>query len=678
MDPNGPRSHAERLRDRGGIHVRVIDQHDTRALTRRQRSKGIGDHQPVVGSGGRIGHRRLVRVRRSEQRETKIRAQVRARQVDRDLEDEVARVIDRDHVVPALEETSEGLLREVLAGRGVTSHECRRPGHSREIRPEEGVEVLRCIVGDGVVGTGEDLFGGSHLLTYAPQGRSVYARHGIAIREGDLDPVVGIGRGSIRTMDEDVSGFASLFQRFLQQMTEAGGEQGPSALRGLIDAHLGTESEGLAIVAGAFLPFDHANVQIALMHYLSQDGATHENLGLSGQARHYGSFADLLEMGRHAGVRVGKPDLVDLAIGPDDTIACVQFGVFLIARGEDRFAILMRGPDEQGSNQAVLLEVLASDPSAARKFLAEMRRLIGELNVFRGQVLSFGESQFGHMAVGPIVFYRRPSLSRDQLVLAEGVLDAIELEVLGIGEHKHRLLEAGQHVKRGVLLHGPPGTGKTHTVRYLVSRASEATVLLLTGGGLHMIRQACALARMLQPSIVVLEDIDLIAQDRGMAGHYGNPLLFDVLNEMDGMAEDADVAFVLTTNRADVLEPALAARPGRVDLAVEIALPDADARRGLLQLYGAGLELELHDPEAIVARTSGVTAAFIKELVRKSALLAASRSGEGTAISVSDEHVVESLDELLAERSALTRVLLGGHLDGEQQLTGPRDWLLAE
>jgi ATP-dependent 26S proteasome regulatory subunit len=257
-------------------------------------------------------------------------------------------------------------------------------------------------------------------------------------------------------------------------------------------------------------------------------------------------------------------------------------------------------------------------------------------------------------------------------------LDSIELEVLGIGEHKQRLREAGQHVKRGVLLHGPPGTGKTHTVRYLVSRASGATVLLLTGGGLHMVRQACALARMLQPSLVVLEDIDLIAQDRGMTGHLGNPLLFDVLNEMDGMAEDADVAFILTTNRADVLEPALAARPGRVDLAVEIALPDADARRGLLQLYGAGLELELDDPEAIVARTSGVTAAFIKELVRKSALLAASRSGKDGVISVRDEHVVESLNELLAERSALTRVLLGGASDGEPTSAGPRDWLMAE
>jgi len=477
--------------------------------------------------------------------------------------------------------------------------------------------------------------------------------------------------------DDELSNFASLFQRFLQRMAETGHEQSSSELRSLVDDHLRSDSSGLPVVASMFMPFDHVNVQTALSAYLSDDDTTHTILGLSGQARHHGSFADILEMGRFAGVRVGKADLVELPVGPDETLACVQFGVFLIARSDRRLAVLVRGPDEHGSNQGVTLEVLSSDQDAARAFLAELRSLMAELNVFRGQVLSFGESPFGHMAVGPIVFHHRPTLGRDRLVLPEGTLETIELEVLGIGAYKERLRGSGQHVKRGILLHGPPGTGKTHTVRYLVSRTEGTTVLLLTGGGLHMVRQACALARMLQPSLVVLEDIDLIAQDRGMMGRFGNPLLFDVLNEMDGMSEDADVAFVLTTNRADVLEPALAARPGRVDLAIEVELPDDEARRRLLHLYGRDLDLQLEDLGRVVERTSGVTAAFIKELVRKAALLAASRSDGIDRITVRDVDVAESLDELLAERSALTRVLLGG-ARGESEAAGPRDWLLAE
>jgi ATP-dependent 26S proteasome regulatory subunit len=101
------------------------------------------------------------------------------------------------------------------------------------------------------------------------------------------------------------------------------------------------------------------------------------------------------------------------------------------------------------------------------------------------------------------------------------------------------------------------------------------------------------------------------------------PFLFQLLNDMDGLAEDADVVFVLTTNRVELLEPALAARPGRIDQAVEIKLPDADSRRRLLELYSRGLDLDVTDLDDVVDRSEGVSAAFIKELARRAALLAA-------------------------------------------------------
>ena len=111
------------------------------------------------------------------------------------------------------------------------------------------------------------------------------------------------------------------------------------------------------------------------------------------------------------------------------------------------------------------------------------------------------------------------------------------------------------------------------------------TRLILTGRALHAIGAAAELARDLQPAVIVLEDVDLVAEDRSF-GPGSSPVLFDLLDAMDGAAADADLLFVLTTNRADLLEPALAARPGRVDVAVEIDLPDAEARRRLLDLYG--------------------------------------------------------------------------------------------
>jgi ATP-dependent 26S proteasome regulatory subunit len=130
---------------------------------------------------------------------------------------------------------------------------------------------------------------------------------------------------------------------------------------------------------------------------------------------------------------------------------------------------------------------------------------------------------------------------------------------------------------------------------------------------------------------------------------------------MEGINSATDVTFLLTTNRADLLEPALADRPGRVDLAAELPLPDAEARRQLIRLYQGSLVLDGVDLDGVIERTEGVTAAFLKELLRKAALLAAEADGAGNGpIRVTGPDLATALDQLLAGRSQLTRVLLGG------------------
>jgi len=141
-----------------------------------------------------------------------------------------------------------------------------------------------------------------------------------------------------------------------------------------------------------------------------------------------------------------------------------------------------------------------------------------------------------------------------------------------------------------------------------------------------------------------------------MPGVQTQPLLFELLNEMDGLRDDVDVLFVLTTNRPDILEPALATRPGRVDLAVPLPLPDADARRKLFALYARGLRLEVADLDRFIARSEGASPAYIKELLRKAALFGAI-DGNGAGVRVTDKHLDQAIDELteggrLAERIA--------------------------
>lgn len=480
-------------------------------------------------------------------------------------------------------------------------------------------------------------------------------------------------------MDDDVAKFGQTFQDFMERMTTAASAGQRSPIAEKFGRHLGVEDLSvLPIVSDAHPAYDHVNVQVALSAYLDAEGRRYELIGLTGSARHHGSMSDIFEMARHAGVRLGSVDFVNLPSGPDETLACVQFGLFLVEDRGTPLVVLMRGAQPQFGHESVSLEVLAKERERSRALLAEVRRLMIELNVFRGKVVSFAASHMGHIGLGPVVFHRRPTITRDQLILPVGVLDVIERQVLGIGEYRDWLRAGGQHVKRGVLLYGPPGNGKTLTARYLVSRLRDHTVLLLTGGALHMIGPACGLARMLQPSVVVLEDVDLVARHRE-ADPFGNPVLFEVLNEMDGMAEDADVAFLLTSNRADLLEPALAARPGRVDTAVEIPLPDGEARARLIELYGRRLDLRLERVEQVVDRTAGVAASFVKELMRKAALEAVQDGDDSGPLILTDAHLESALDHLLEEGSGLTRVLLGGSATGVERVhQAGTDWLLRD
>ena len=120
---------------------------------------------------------------------------------------------------------------------------------------------------------------------------------------------------------------------------------------------------------------------------------------------------------------------------------------------------------------------------------------------------------------------------------------------------------------------------------------------------------------------------------------------------------------MLTTNRVEVLEKALAERPGRVDHAVEVPLPDAEGRARLLELYRGSLDLDLSGADTLIERTAGVTASFIKELIRRATLISLTEHPEDQApdknLRVSAKHLDTALELLAGSRHQLTRRLLG-------------------
>ena len=445
-------------------------------------------------------------------------------------------------------------------------------------------------------------------------------------------------------------------------------EAAPSALALQVTGHLGCALTAVVPVAERFPSWEHVNIQRGVDAYLAshRSGAWFGASGLGHRPRE--DMLALITMpSSGGGLRPGAASYGTVAIGPDRSADAVTFGLVTSTAPDGTPVVIGIHKEVQFGPPFCNLEVLAADQRTAATTRDEIGRLIRAHDVFRGQVLSFTVSE--HHGNELVSFLPRPAVTAKDVVLPAGMLEHIEQHIIGVADWSQELLEAGQHLKRGLLLHGPPGTGKTHTVRYLTGRLASSTVILLTGLSIRYIDQAAALARRLQPSLVVLEDVDLVALDRDYAPG-GQPLLFSLLEAMDGIGADADVTFVLTTNRADILEVALADRPGRIDLAVEIPRPDDQCRERLLRLYARDLVIAA-DLDEIVAGTQGVTASFIKEMIRRTVLVAL-RAGERPPV-LSAAHLAEVLDEMTSERHSLTRSLLGSGPEAGPEESAERD-----
>lgn len=455
-------------------------------------------------------------------------------------------------------------------------------------------------------------------------------------------------------MDEVLGKFVDNFAELVRiaQSGQHRAKAGTQLLKTLTE-HLAVPAESLSVVVEEIPPHRFVDADILLAELAAED-RDFRLLGIGGgDQRHHQSLSDMLQQSQmFPDFPLCQPDYTNLAVGPDEQRQAVALGLWLFSHAEGPVAVLQRDANPRYGRNTASLEVLAGDTGRAAALLSDFRRRMQHRSVLKGQVISLVMGEYGPSAAG-VTFHARPSLAASDVILPEGLLQKVTDHAVGIAKHRDSLNHYGQHLKRGILLYGRPGTGKTHTVKYLLGQSDGATAILLSGGSLARISEAAVMARALQPSIVVLEDCDLIAEDRSF-GHGPQPLLFEVLDAMDGLDNDADVAFVLTTNRVDMLERALAQRPGRVDLAVDIPLPALAERVRLVRLYARGIGFSADAVQDAAARTEGTTASFARELVRRAVVAAASAGAP-----VGDSHLAGAVDDLMADGEALTRSLLG-------------------
>ncbi len=419
-----------------------------------------------------------------------------------------------------------------------------------------------------------------------------------------------------------------------------------------LEAFLGCPPRQVAVLVNDVPGHRYVDHDLALQLLAERDPGN-QLIGVGGgDQRYHCSLADLMQQPYGWPVSVAPPDFTVLPDSPTSERSCVGLGVRLFSYQGTPVAVMIREANPRRGQDQGSLEVLCPDRALGKELLTELGELSLRHSVLRGQLISLKESGYEQTARG-VTFLPRPQVSAEDVILPAGRLDHVKEHVLGIASHAQQLRAAGQHLKRGVLLYGPPGTGKTHTLRHLLTEATDHTVVVLSGQSLACVGMAAKIARALQPSIVVLEDVDLVAGERDFSAG-AQPLLFEVMDAMDGLDGDADVTFLLTTNRVEAMEDALTQRPGRVDLAVEVPLPDLAGRIQLLQLYAPADAFSHAEIERTATRLEGTTASLAKELVRRCVLMA---TIEGSQLG--DDQLRRATEQMLDDSQELSRVLLG-------------------
>jgi len=242
------------------------------------------------------------------------------------------------------------------------------------------------------------------------------------------------------------------------------------------------------------------------------------------------------------------------------------------------------------------------------------------------KLFSFGKSK------AKLVFGRKPDVTFDDVANYDEAKEELREIVLFLKDPK-RFMKLGARIPKGLLLVGPPGTGKTYFARAI---AGEAQVPffhtsgaefeeMLVGAGASRVRDLFDKAKRAAPALIFIDEIDAVARKRGttIQSSSTEQTLNQILVEMDGFEQNDNVIVIAATNRPDVLDPAIL-RPGRFDRRVVLDLPDIDGRKKILEIHAKNKPLEKAvDLEKVAKRTVGFSGADLENMLNEAAIIAA-------------------------------------------------------
>jgi cell division protease FtsH len=272
-----------------------------------------------------------------------------------------------------------------------------------------------------------------------------------------------------------------------------------------------------------------------------------------------------------------------------------------------------------------------------KSFIRSIGDFLNKHNFYRGKNLNFN---------GGISFLNAGQRDWDSVILDPAMKKEIRLNTIGFLKNCAQLEKYGVPPKRGIILAGEPGTGKTIVCKALMSEADKITCIATTADGMVMggyIPELFSVAQALSPSIIFIEDIDFIGQERHDS-YRGTPPLISLLAEMDGIAEKNAIVTVATSNSFETLDKALSERPSRFDRVFRITRPAYQQRDELVKHISQKIPLSEDVREYIVEETNGFTPAQIQEVLHGMVI---ARSVQGEDIMQFNRRDVDSTIALL-------------------------------
>lgn len=274
-------------------------------------------------------------------------------------------------------------------------------------------------------------------------------------------------------------------------------------------------------------------------------------------------------------------------------------------RGKRFHALLFKYGGDCGTQRAMLV---GPDERVLSDFFAAVCRYETE---GEGRILEFRNGGF---RADKALREGIASASLDRLTLTPEVRAALGEDVEGFFAAEETYRSLGVAWRRGVLLTGPPGNGKTHAIKSLVNRLGLPTLYVRSFSAYRRplsetIRAVFARAREVAPCLLIMEDLDSLVPKEGLSV---------LLNELDGFASNRGILTVATTNHPDRLDPALSARPSRFDRVIRFELPDKKRRKAFLTEAATRRASEMavtpEETKAVAKATEGFSFAFLQEL----------------------------------------------------------------